>query len=126
MNPALPPTQPADALAPRALLLRPRLTALRLCLHRHLSAHVRSPEELEDRLAAPLVREQFRHLPLALPALCVLLHFCPHRLMLGSPSVAVLEQVLLGLSGSAVPPALVVLPQFDPLQVSSRKCMPCF
>ena len=46
--------------------------------------------------------------------------------MLGSPSVAVLEQVLPGLSGSAAPPALVVLPQFDPPQVSSRKGVPCF
>jgi len=45
--------------------------------------------------------------------------------MLGSPSVAVLEQVLPGLFGSAAPPALVVLPQFDPLQVSSRKGAPC-
>jgi len=41
--------------------------------------------------------------------------------MLGSPSGAVLEQVLSGLSGSAAPPALVLLPQFDPLQVSSCK-----
>ena len=46
--------------------------------------------------------------------------------MLGSPSVAVLEQVLPGLSRSAAPPALVVLPQFDPLQVSSRKGVPYF
>ena len=83
--------------------------------HRGLSAHVRSPEELEDRLAAPLVREQFRHHPLVLRALCVLLHLRPHRLLLGSPSGAVLEQVLPGLSGLAAPPALVVLSQFDPL-----------
>jgi len=68
VNHALPPAN--SALTPGALLFRPRLSALRLCLlHRDLSAHVRSPEELEDRLAAPLVREQFRHLPLALPAL---------------------------------------------------------
>ena len=125
VNPALPPAQPADALAPRALLLRPRLSTLRLCLlHRDLSAYVRSPEELEDRLAAPLVREHFRHLPPALPALCVLLHFCPHRLLLGSPSGAVLEQLIV-LPG-ATPLALVGLPQFDPRQVSSRKGVPCF
>jgi len=30
--PALPPAQPADVLAPRALLFRPGLSALRLCL----------------------------------------------------------------------------------------------
>jgi len=41
--------------------------------------------------------------------------------MLGSPSGAVLERVLPGLSGSAAPPALLILRQFDPLQVNSRK-----
>jgi len=62
VNPALPPVQSADVLAPRAFLFRPRLSALRLCLlHRGLSAHAHSPEELEDRLAAPLVRKQLRH-----------------------------------------------------------------
>ena len=40
VNPALPPAQPSDAFAFRALLSRPRLSALRLCLlHRDLFAH---------------------------------------------------------------------------------------
>jgi len=56
VNPAL---SPAGALAPKALLFYSRLSALRLyLLYRCLSAHVRSPEELKDRLVAPLVREQ--------------------------------------------------------------------
>ena len=49
--------------------------------------------EFEDCLAAPLVRGQFRHLPLALPSLCILLNLRPHRqFLLGSPPDTVLEQ----------------------------------
>jgi len=119
---SLAPAQPADALAPRALPFRPGLNAFRLCLpRRDLSAHARSPEELEDRLAAPP-----RTVPPSSTCASRALRPSPHRLLLSSPTGAVLEQVLTGLSGPAALLALVILSQFDPLSVSSRQGVPCF
>ena len=71
MNPALRPAQPAHALAPRALLFRPRLCSSPLSPSPSgPSCHVRRPKELRWNNSAIF----YLRFPCSLPsALCILL-----------------------------------------------------
>jgi len=90
----------------------------------HPASHPRGAQEAQDRSSAPLVCQQVPDRESILASSRFLSNFCPQGLLLRSPLLAVLEQVLPGLRLVLAPPACRRIRVLCPLQVLCCAAVP--
>jgi hypothetical protein len=105
--PELPLRRPAPSVFPSRVRNQPR--------------HIRGGEEVQDRLAAPLVGEEVPNLGVIIFLAGFPSHLRPQDFPLGIPLGAILEEVLSGLGLALAPPALGGGPVLRPVKVPSSE-----